>query len=294
MSSAFPTRRHPSSAPHPPSASHLPFVGGGGEASNFAMLKQAASQEEASSGPALASDGGDPLYQRVIRYDPSQKVLGVVESGHPAHEAVCMSFVEQITLQSAKVPPHARLIPLGSPTMVKTPDGVLGRPDACWGPADAVGDPAGPHSKMPYPTLIVESAYQESWPDTMRDVNDWLGTHTDVQVVVVIKIYKPYTEAENMLTSPRMPSVRMEAGYYVRGENGAVQTFDPIQFGSGGRVWNSHPPGVHTAGQQVLTFPNALLWRNSRSFSTDNPPEWMSDNITIDLFDVQQAVLRVS
>lgn len=41
--------------------------------------------------------------------------------------------------------------------MVKTPDGVLGRPDACWGPADAVGDPAGPHSvrfhRFPYKSL---------------------------------------------------------------------------------------------------------------------------------------------
>lgn len=53
---------------------------------------------------------------RLIRYDPQVKVIGVVESGHPAHEAVGLCIAEQITLQMAPVPPAARLVPLGSPS----------------------------------------------------------------------------------------------------------------------------------------------------------------------------------
>jgi hypothetical protein len=53
---------------------------------------------------------------RLVRYDPATKIIGVVESGHPAHEAVHQSITEQITLQMTEVPAMARLVPLGSPS----------------------------------------------------------------------------------------------------------------------------------------------------------------------------------
>ena len=60
-------------------------------------------------------------------------------------------------------------------------------------------------------------------------MNDWLGNHTSVQVVILIKIYKPYAEAEGLLTSPKLPSVRMEAAVYKRSQNGPVATTDIVR-----------------------------------------------------------------
>jgi hypothetical protein len=273
----------------------LPPGAGGDEPVNFVAYKSEVTPE---AWVAYTQGRSDDLIfpdLRLVRYDPAAKVIGVVESGHPAHEAVHMSITEQITLQMTNVPPSSRLVPLGSPTMLKTADGVMGRPDACWMPMDTIGDPAGPLARTPYPSLIVESAYQESWPDAMRDMQDWLGPHTGVQVVIIIKIYKPYAEADGLLTSPKLPSVRMEAAVYKRTPSGPIATTEIVQFGSGGRVWNSHPPGVTGPGQAVIQIPYNILWLSSNSsiMSGANLP-WLSNSLKIDLYDVQQAVLRVS
>ena len=68
-----------------------------------------------------------------------------------------------------------------------------------------------------------------------------------------------------------------------------------VQFGSGGRVWNSHPPGVTGPGQAVLSIPYSNLWISSNQviMHGGNVP-WLNQSLKIDLYDVQQAVLRVS
>jgi hypothetical protein len=55
-------------------------------------------------------------------------------------------------------------------------------------------------------------------------MQDWLGEHTGVQVVIIIKIYKPYAEAEGVLTAPKLPSVRMEAQVFKRNPTGPQPT----------------------------------------------------------------------
>ena len=75
----------------------------------------------------------------------------------------------------------------------------------------------------------MESAYQESWPDATRDMQDWLGPHTSVQVVILIKIYKPYAEVEGVLSSPKQASVRMEAAVFRRSPNGPIATTDIVR-----------------------------------------------------------------
>lgn len=91
----------------------------GGEDS-FIPVKWDVSPEEAVAYTQGRSD--DPTFPdlRTVRYDPVTRIIGSVESGHPAHEAVHMSIVEQITLQMAGVPANARLVPLGSPSTSKS------------------------------------------------------------------------------------------------------------------------------------------------------------------------------
>lgn len=81
--------------------------------------------------------------------------------------------------------------------------------------------------RVPYPSLIVETAYQESWPDAIRDMQDWLGPHTGVQVVIIVKIYKPYADPEGSMA--KMPSVRMEAAVYSRHPTGIQATTDIVR-----------------------------------------------------------------
>lgn len=159
--------------------------------------------------------------------------------------------------------------------MIKQADGAVGRPDACWKPVDAIGPASGPLSvrfahivilkseknqiytelltkrvrirlkcgtqSMPYPSLIVETGYQESWPDLLRDMQDWLGPHTGVQVVVLVKIFKPYTENEGLLMTPKLPSVRMEAQVFRRTPQGPQATCPVV------RLLTSLPPSPSSA-----------------------------------------------
>lgn len=142
---------------------------------------------------------------------------------------------------------------------------------------------------MPYPTLIVESAYQESWPDVLKDMADWLGRHTNVQVVVVIKIYRPLPGDDPLL-------IRMEAAVFKRGPNNVpMATTGIVQFGTAGRTSSAPPPGVTKPGQSTLHIPFAPLWLSSNSIIMQGSnADWLQNELIIDLFEVQQAVLRVS
>lgn len=91
-----------------------------------------------------------------------------------------------------------------------------------------MGDEIMPKLKrVPYPALIVETAYHESWPDAIRDMQEWLGPHTSVQVVIIIKIYKPYADPEGSMS--KMPSVRMEAAVFRRFEKGIQSTVEVVR-----------------------------------------------------------------
>lgn len=94
----------------------LPLGAGGEVPAHFIAYKQDINAENFVAYTQARSE--DLVFPdlRLIRYDPQQKVIGVVEMGHPAHEAAHMSVVEQITLQSSPMPAHARLVPLGSPS----------------------------------------------------------------------------------------------------------------------------------------------------------------------------------
>ena len=89
---------------------------GGDDNANFIAYKGDVTQE---AWVAYTQGRSDDLVfpdLRLVRYDPAAKVIGVVESGHPAHEAVQMSICEQITLQNGNMPSSSRLVPLGSPS----------------------------------------------------------------------------------------------------------------------------------------------------------------------------------
>lgn len=87
----------------------------GGETGSFVALKREVTPENFSLLSQGRSDDVMSPDLRSVRYDEILKIVGAVESGHPAHEAVHMSMVEQITLQMVDVPPASRLVPLGSP-----------------------------------------------------------------------------------------------------------------------------------------------------------------------------------
>ena len=109
-----------SSSTLPSSASsnsnQLPHGAGGDEQAALTAYKTDVTPEAWIAYTQGRSD--EPVFPdlRLVRYDPSMKVIGVVESGHPAHEAVHMSITEQITLQMANVPAACRLVPMGSPS----------------------------------------------------------------------------------------------------------------------------------------------------------------------------------
>lgn len=88
----------------------------GGEPESFVAIKREVSPEANVLFTQGRSDEPVTPDLRTVRYDPTLRIIGTVESGHPAHEAVHMSIVEQITLQMADVLPSARLVPLGSPS----------------------------------------------------------------------------------------------------------------------------------------------------------------------------------
>lgn len=58
-------------------------------------------------------------------------------------------------------------------------------------------------------------------------MQDWLGPHTGVQVVIIVKIYKPYADPEGSMA--KMPSVRMEAAVYSRHPTGIQATTDIVR-----------------------------------------------------------------
>lgn len=89
---------------------------GGGEPESFVAIKREVSPEANVLFTQGRSDEPITPDLRTVRYDPKLRIIGTVESGHPAHEAVHMSIVEQITLQMGQVPPTSRLVPLGSPS----------------------------------------------------------------------------------------------------------------------------------------------------------------------------------
>ena len=60
-------------------------------------------------------------------------------------------------------------------------------------------------------------------------------------------------------------------------------------------MWNSHPPGVTGPGQSVIQIPYKLLWLCSNAnIMSGGRLEWLNKSLRIDLYDIQQAVLRVS
>lgn len=95
---------------------HVDAQHSGGEPESFVAIKREVSPEANVLFTQGRSDEPVTPDLRTVRYDPNLRIIGTVESGHPAHEAVHMSIVEQITLQMADVPPSSRLVPLGSPS----------------------------------------------------------------------------------------------------------------------------------------------------------------------------------
>lgn len=103
-------------ASSPTNSTHIPRGAGGDEQPALTAYKTDVTPQAWVAYTQGRSD--EPVFPdlRLVRYDPSMKVIGVVESGHPAHEAVHMSITEQITLQMVNVPAASRLVPMGSPS----------------------------------------------------------------------------------------------------------------------------------------------------------------------------------
>lgn len=51
-----------------------------------------------------------------------------------------------------------------------------------------------------------------------------------MQVVILIKIYKPYAEVEGVLSTPKQASVRMEAAIFRRTPTGPIATTEVVRL----------------------------------------------------------------
>jgi len=134
----------------------------------------------------------------------------------PEHCRAISEISEQIYKQQINCPPGSRLIETRDVTTNIGKEG-----DTSFQPRDKPRPAQGQGCDVrgnAWPNVVVEVGVYESMSELRHDAREWLGPNTDVQLVILIKIYKPYS-----VLLPPPYRVRMRAELWERGFNTAVQ-----------------------------------------------------------------------
>lgn len=135
----------------------------------------------------------------------------------------------------------------------------------------ATGGPLNACDGKEFPTIVIESAHSETNLHVLAKAQEWIGATTTVQECWVIRVSSP-----KWVTAGRMWLKR-----FIRGIEGHTH----FEFGT------RYLPAYHGVqctgrGLVILTIPTATAFHGAPI------PGGLPPNVSIDLFDVQTAVLR--
>jgi hypothetical protein len=253
---------------------------------------------------ADALEENTDFHLRFFRYDSETKRISIIELPSLGHDRTSRWFSDQFAVQG-----HGDYLDSDGSSRAKS---IHKEPDESWTPIGRPrvapgggGGGARDATGRPFPTVVLEVGRTQTLEDLRRDALEWLSDPSTVQIVILIKLIDrkdpgPANDPTHPL--PEGPAVDMNMEIYFRedlidegpGELGAPREGFQKYFGNYGTHHRRPPPDCTGPNlpNYLVTIPGRCIYHGDPILTNDPLPNPVQNGVTLDLFRLQQTILR--